>query len=37
MLGPSTGTIGRRCTGAGGGAGAIPLLTVIVMIDPGMI
>jgi len=36
-LGPSAATIGPRWTGAGGGAGAIPLLMLIVMIDPGMI
>jgi hypothetical protein len=29
--------MGTRCTGAGSGAGAIPLLMLIVMIDPGMI
>src|ERR1700733_14210174 len=36
-FGSPAATIGPRCTGAGGGAGAIPLLVLIVMIDPEMI
>jgi hypothetical protein len=35
--GGTPGKSGGRSTGGGGGAGAIPLLVLIVMIDPGKV